>query len=180
MQKEHSQIAMAHRSPGVASLVMVDVEADDGTRVICSPEVQSVRTVRSLQQQLGTGGADRLGDEKDTHMPVIEVRFKLEKETKGALRYQEGRREGGSHRASLGQDWHALRAQKRFRAWRCISTDAARDCRNRGPLKTSASRSIAADRGQRAVGWTGGRRGIDQRRRSARQMPTSEFLSGRG
>jgi len=68
---------------------MVDVEADDGTRVICSPEVQSVRTVRSVQQQLGTGGADRFGDEKDTHMPVIEVRFKLEKETKGALRYQE-------------------------------------------------------------------------------------------
>jgi len=80
---------MAHMSPGVASLVMVDVEADDGTRVICSPEVQSVRTVRSLQQQLGTGGADRFGDEKDTHMPVIEVRFKLEKETKGALRYRE-------------------------------------------------------------------------------------------
>jgi hypothetical protein len=26
---------------------------------------------------------------KDLHMPVIEVRFKLEKETKGALRYQE-------------------------------------------------------------------------------------------
>jgi hypothetical protein len=29
------------------------------------------------------------GDERDLHMPVIEVRFKLEKETKGALRYQE-------------------------------------------------------------------------------------------
>jgi hypothetical protein len=28
-------------------------------------------------------------NEKDSHMPVIEVRFKLEKETKGALRYQE-------------------------------------------------------------------------------------------
>jgi hypothetical protein len=29
------------------------------------------------------------GDERSFHMPVIEVRFKLEKETKGALRYQE-------------------------------------------------------------------------------------------
>jgi hypothetical protein len=34
---------------------------------------------------------DSPDDEKDQHMPAIEVRFKLEKEkeTKGALRYQE-------------------------------------------------------------------------------------------
>jgi hypothetical protein len=34
-------------------------------------------------------GAGCFGDEMDSHMPVIEVQFKLEKETKGALRYQE-------------------------------------------------------------------------------------------
>ncbi|SRR6266540_1392421 len=40
-------------------------------------------------RQLSPGDADCLGDERDPHMALIEARFKLEKETKGALRYQE-------------------------------------------------------------------------------------------
>ena len=45
---------------------------------------------------------DSQDDEKDQHMRVIEVRFKLEKETKGALRCQEAMRKRRGHRASLG------------------------------------------------------------------------------
>jgi hypothetical protein len=59
-------------------------------------------------------------------MPVIEVRFKLEKETKGALRYQEVDEKGEVIEQAWGQDRHALRPQKRVRAWRCIPAAPAR------------------------------------------------------
>jgi hypothetical protein len=38
----------------------------------------------------------------------MQVRFKLEKETKGALRYQEVDDKGEPNRAGWGQDRHAL------------------------------------------------------------------------
>jgi hypothetical protein len=46
-------------------------------------------TVGCKRQNVSESDRTPLGNEKDWHMPVIEVRFKLEKETKGALRYQE-------------------------------------------------------------------------------------------
>ena len=61
-------------------------------------------------------------------MAVMEVRFKLEKETKGALRYQEVDEKG----EAIEQAWAkiALHAQKRVRARRCIPTGPARHGRN--------------------------------------------------
>jgi hypothetical protein len=68
-------------------------------------------------------------------MPIIEARFKLEKETKGALRYQEVDEKGEVIEQAWAKDWHALLAEKRVRAWRCISATPARDSRNYGLMK---------------------------------------------
>ena len=70
-------------------------------------------------------------------MPVIEVRFKLEKETKGALRYQEVDEKGEVIEQGWAKIGHALRPQKRVRAWHCIPAGPARNRRNRWPMITS-------------------------------------------
>jgi hypothetical protein len=60
---------------------------------------------------------DSPDDEKDQHMPVIEVRFRLEKETNGALRYQEVDEKG----ELIEQAWAKIdstSAQERIRARR--------------------------------------------------------------
>ena len=59
-------------------------------------------------------------------MAVMEVRFKLEKETKGALRYQEVDEKG----EAIEQAWAKIgTTQKRIRARRCIPTELPPDAR---------------------------------------------------
>ena len=74
-------------------------------------------------------------------MPVIEVRFKLEKETKGALRYQEVDEKG----EVIEQAWAKIGTlyvpQERVRTWRCIPAAPARERRNRWPVIMGVGRS---------------------------------------
>jgi hypothetical protein len=74
---------------------------------------------------------------KDWLMPIIEARFKLEKETKGALRYQEV----DEKNEVIEQAWAKIGTlyvpQERVPAWHCIPAAPARDHRNRWRMITA-------------------------------------------
>jgi hypothetical protein len=67
----------------------------------------------------------------------MQVRFKLEKETKGALRYQEIDKNGEAIEAPGGQDRSALHSQKRLPARERVAEGATRDYRDSRSTVTS-------------------------------------------